>query len=114
MKEKNYVIIGNSAAGVSAAQAIREIDISGKITIISEEEFPAYSRPLISYYLKNKVDLDNISYKDKNFFLRNNINTKIGVKAEKIDTITHTVYLSTGEKIKYDKLGFNYLILKNH
>lgn len=68
MKDRNYVIIGNSAAGISAAEAIREIDITGKITIISQEDFPAYSHLLISDYLKNKVVLDNIFYKDKSFF----------------------------------------------
>ena len=31
-----YVIIGNSAAGVSALEAIREVDQAGEITIISK------------------------------------------------------------------------------
>ena len=104
MKDKHYVIIGNSTAGISAAETIREIDITGKITIIFEENFPAYSHLFISDYLKDKVVLDNISYKDKSFFQRNNINTVIGVKIQKIDTNTHTVLLSTGEQLKYDKL----------
>ena len=104
MKDKNYVIIGNSTAGISAAETIREIDITGKSTIIFEENFPAYSHLFISDYLKDKVVLDNISYKDKSFFQRNNINTVIGVKIQKIDTNTHTVLLSTGEQLKYDKL----------
>ena len=46
-----YLIIGNSAGGIGAAEAIREIDREGQITIVSDEPYPCYSRPLISKYL---------------------------------------------------------------
>ena len=49
-----YLIIGNSAGGVGAAEAIREVDAVGTIVIISDEPYPAYSRPLISEYLVEK------------------------------------------------------------
>jgi NADPH-dependent 2,4-dienoyl-CoA reductase/sulfur reductase-like enzyme len=41
-----YLIIGNSAAGVGAAEAIREVDKVRTIAIVSDEPYPAYSRPL--------------------------------------------------------------------
>ena len=50
-----YVIIGNSAAGVGAVQGIRELDKDGDITMISDENYHTYSRPLISYWLKGDV-----------------------------------------------------------
>ena len=46
-----YVIIGNSAAGIGAVQGIRELDKESEITIISDEKYHTYSRPLISYML---------------------------------------------------------------
>ena len=49
-----YLIIGNSAGGIGAAEAIRELDREGQITIVSDEPYPAYSRPLISEYLAKK------------------------------------------------------------
>lgn len=45
----NYVIIGNSAAAVGTIEGIRQIDKTGKITVISDEKYHTYSRPLISY-----------------------------------------------------------------
>jgi NADPH-dependent 2,4-dienoyl-CoA reductase/sulfur reductase-like enzyme len=41
-----YVIIGASAGGIVAVEAIRDVDPTGSIVVISEE--PAYSRPMIS------------------------------------------------------------------
>ena len=46
----NYVIIGNSAAAVGTIEGIRQIDKTGKITVISDEKYHTYSRPLISYW----------------------------------------------------------------
>ena len=45
-----YVIIGNSAAGISAVESIRYIEKKDPITIISDEIYPAYSKSLIYYY----------------------------------------------------------------
>lgn len=63
-----YLIIGNSVAGTSCAEKIRSIDKDGQITILSEESFPAYGRPLISYYLSGKVDTDLIQYRTEEFY----------------------------------------------
>ena len=43
-----YLIIGNSAGGIGAAEAIREVDEKGSMAIVSDEPYPVYSRPLIS------------------------------------------------------------------
>jgi NAD(P)H-nitrite reductase large subunit len=49
-----YLIIGNSAGGIGAVEAIREVDKSGAITVVSDEPYPVYSRPLISDFLARK------------------------------------------------------------
>ncbi len=36
IKKVRYLIIGNSAGGIGAAEAIREVDKAGTITIISD------------------------------------------------------------------------------
>src|SRR4030043_460011 len=71
MKDKttDYLIIGNSAAGLSAAASIRKNDGNGTISIISSEEYTNYSKPLITYYLAGKVSLEKIYLKDKTNWL---------------------------------------------
>lgn len=99
-----YVIIGNSAAGVAAAEGIRSRDKSGEIVMISEEKFPAYGRPLISYYLLGATDRAHMDYRPSDFYEKNGITLRLGVRAEKIDPVGHTVLLSDGSEIGYDKL----------
>ena len=99
-----YVIIGNSAAGVAAAEGIRSRDKSGEIVMISEEKFPAYGRPLISYYLLGATDRAHMDYRPSDFYEKNGITLRLGVRAEKIDPVRRTVLLSDGSEIGYDRL----------
>jgi len=98
-----YVIVGNSAAGISAAEAIRNNDKKGQITIISNEPHKTYSRPLISYYLKGKVSDKNMRFRDEDFYEVNNIDTIFGKEALEINTETKEIILSDGGKVPYDK-----------
>ena len=99
-----YVIIGGSAAGISGAEAIRSIDKKGEITVISDENFPLYSRCLITYYLAGTIDEKQIKFKSDDFFKRNNIKSLLGVKAEKIMHNEKKIALNNGSFLTYDKL----------
>lgn len=66
-----YVIIGNSAAGIGAAEKIRQLDKTGEIIIVSNEPHHTYSRPLISYLLQGKTDEQRMKYRDDTFYERN-------------------------------------------
>jgi hypothetical protein len=46
-----YLILGASAGGLSAASAIRKRDPTARIQILSDESRPPYYRPLIPYLL---------------------------------------------------------------
>jgi NAD(P)H-nitrite reductase large subunit len=98
-----YVIIGNSAAGLSAAKEIRSKDIKGSITIIGREDFPAYGRPMISYYLKDKVSLDKLPIHDEQFYKDNDIKVIID-SAEALDLKGKKVKTGANDDIPYDKL----------
>lgn len=50
-----YVIIGAGVAGYSAIEAIRSQDITGEITMISDDPHGYYSRPGLAYYLTGEL-----------------------------------------------------------
>lgn len=104
MKQLNYVIIGNSAAAVGAVEGIRKEDKKGDITIISEELYHTYSKPLISYWLEGKVTDDKIYYRGADFYEKNNCKLILGKKAASIDADNKAVILSDNSKVNYDKL----------
>ncbi len=101
-----YVIIGNSAAGVSAVEGIRSVDKEGEIVLISDEPFAAYGRPLISYYLLGATDRSRMNYRPADFYEKNKVQTMFGVRAERIDPDAHTVCFGGGNTTEYDKLLF--------
>jgi NAD(P)H-nitrite reductase large subunit len=100
----NYVIIGNSAAAIGCVSGIRTIDKESQITLISDEPHFTYSRPLISYWLKGKVDDEKMYYRNSDFYEKNNCNAILGKKVIKIDSDAKAVVLEDGDNIKYDKL----------
>ena len=100
----SYVIIGNSTAAIGAVEGIRKYDRQTPVTIISDEPYHTYSRPLISYYLANKVEEDNMRYRSADFYEKNNVKPMLGVKVEKIDFAKKEVILQNGSKVPYSKL----------
>ncbi|MDR0917206.1 MAG: FAD-dependent oxidoreductase [Oscillospiraceae bacterium] len=104
MSNYKYVIIGNSAAAVGCVEGIRRIDETGSILIISDEQHHTYGRPLISYLLLGKTDLQRMKYRPDDWYTVNNVDTKLGVRATAIDAAAHTVTLDGGEVIGYEKL----------
>jgi NAD(P)H-nitrite reductase large subunit len=99
-----YLVIGNSAGGIGAAEAIRSVDKHGSLAIVSEEPYPAYSRPLISEYLAKNCSLERMSYRPADFYEKQNIQTMLGKSAVKLDVSNHTIELKDGRKIHWRKL----------
>jgi len=99
-----YVIIGGSAAGVSAAEAIRSVDKKAKITVISDEKLQLYSRCLLTYLIAGKIQKNQLLFKDKDFYKTNKIELISGVKAQNLDLKKKEVFLADKKKIKFDKL----------
>lgn len=99
-----YVIVGNSAAAVGAIEGIRQIDASGKITVISNEAHHTYSRPLISYLLQGKTDRQLMKYRADSFYVDNGCKTVFGKTVTAIDRESKAVGLDDGKRISYDKL----------
>ncbi|MCK4965380.1 NAD(P)/FAD-dependent oxidoreductase [bacterium] len=98
------VIIGNSAAGIGAAEAIRKNNSSANISIISYEPYTAYSKPFIKDVLGGKADFDKIEYRNEDFYKKKNINTVFGKKVVSINPEKKTVRLKGGKNVEYDKL----------
>ena len=98
-----YVIIGNGVASVGAIEAIRQHDKKGGITVFTDEEYPCYGRPLISYYLEGRAQPDNMNYRPKDFYKANMVDLHLSEPVTKLDAAAHTV-TAGGKQYSYDKL----------
>lgn len=102
--ESKYVIIGGCAAGTGAIEAIREVDPLGTITLISEELYPQYSRPMISELVSGKSDLEKMKIRDATFWQKHTVHALTGRTALGINVNEKAVQLDNGEKVNYEKL----------
>jgi nitrite reductase (NADH) large subunit len=100
----HYVILGNSASGLTAIDAIRARDKTGPITLISKEPDPAYSRVALPYILSKEKNLRQITLQEPEYFKTNNVETIIGTGASALDAKARTITLEDGRTVSYDKL----------
>ena len=100
-----YVIVGAGLAGAKAAEALREKAATATIVLIGDEDEVPYERPPLSKdYLMDKADRDSAAVHPVSWYAEQRIDLRMGVRATAIDAAAHTVTLSTGESVTYDKL----------
>ena len=99
-----YLLIGNSAGGIGAIEAIREVDTEGLITIVSDEPYPAYSRPEISEYLAGLTTVERMLFRPADFYEKNGVEAVLGVAASGLDLQKRRLELEDGRALTWDKL----------
>ncbi len=99
-----YLILGNGIAGVSAAEAIRQIDPAGGITMVGDETFPPYSRPMISMVLAGQVSPDKLPIRGPRFYENLKITPVLGSRVSEIDGVGKHVKTQSGERLQFDRL----------
>jgi NAD(P)H-nitrite reductase large subunit len=104
MESKRYVIVGGSAAGMAAAQAIRAHDPRGTIQVLSEEADAPYYRPLIPFIISRKKDVEQIYLQGRGPYQARDIELRLNTRAARIDTAGRQVITAQGEAIAYDRL----------
>ncbi len=103
-RDMKHVIIGNGIAGVSAAEAIRELDAAAAITIIGDETFLPYGRPMISYLLEGSQPHHKLPIRSAEFYKELQIEPLLGRRATSLDMDNRRVVLADGRKVPYDRL----------
>jgi NAD(P)H-nitrite reductase large subunit len=101
---KRYLIIGSGPAALSAIETIRKRDLTSEILLLSEEPYPPYSRPLISYLLAGKIEEERIYFKGQDFYERYDVTAYLGERAVGLNTKEGMVYTSKDNRFSYDKL----------
>lgn len=99
-----HVIIGNSAAAVAAIEAIRHNGDQEPILLITDETFPPYSRPLISELLAGQIGSERMLYRATDFYAQHQVETLLGVRAERVAPEKKLVKLADGRRVNYQDL----------
>jgi NAD(P)H-nitrite reductase large subunit len=103
MNKIRYLIIGNSVAAVNCVEAIRSVDKTNDITIVSGEEPFNYSRPLLSYYLGGRITEEKLPFVDRDFYEKHGVNLILGKKAVDLNVLKKEVSLDDATLLSYDR-----------
>ena len=100
---ERVVIVGASLTGGSAAVALRDQGFDGSVTLIGAEQHPPYERPPLSKdYLRGESEIEKAFVKPPDWYQANNVDTRFGTPAERIDTDQRDVVLVGGARVPYD------------
>lgn len=102
MSNERIVVVGAGAAGLRAAERLRELDFAGELIIISEERYRPYHRPALSKQLLSgklrprDIVLPVLTELDAVW--------RFNTRASYLEPDEHVLHLPGGEEIDYDGL----------
>ncbi|HEX7451297.1 MAG TPA: FAD/NAD(P)-binding oxidoreductase, partial [Polyangiaceae bacterium] len=104
MARKRYLIIGDGAAGLTAAASLRAFDSEAVIGVFSDEPVPGYYRAALTNYLLGELREDQLFAVAPDFYQRYGIH-RIYTRVVKVDAAASAVWCSTSpEPTGYDQL----------
>ncbi|MFQ5595078.1 MAG: NAD(P)/FAD-dependent oxidoreductase [Anaerolineae bacterium] len=97
----HFVIVGNGAAGLSAAEEIRRRDAQARIYILSDEPHLFYSRPGLAYYLSGDIPHKRVIARTQEYYRDLRLEL-VHSRCEQLQTDEHMVGLADGRRLRYD------------
>lgn len=98
-----HVIIGNGAAGLTAAEAVRAHDDQAEILILGDEPHGFYSRPGLAYLLTGELPERQLFSRLEEDYRRQRIRKRTA-RVQNLYPVEHQLALVNGERVTYDRL----------
>ncbi|MFD1672757.1 nitrite reductase large subunit NirB [Agrilactobacillus yilanensis] len=102
---ERLVVIGNGMAGIRAVENVLQCNPDlFEITIIGDENYPAYNRILLSEVLEKQMDWPDIITNNEAWYDENNVRLINHDPAVAIDRTQQLVTTASGQVVPYDQL----------
>jgi NAD(P)H-nitrite reductase large subunit len=102
--EKRYVIIGNGAAGTTAAETLRKHDANCSIHLLTNEPYPLYNRVSLPRFLQGVIVEQKVMIRDFAWHEQRNIQLVTETVVTTVNTEERVVVTSDGKQYPYDSL----------
>lgn len=100
-----YLCVGGGIASLSAAEAIRKRDKTGRIIMISSETSSPVNRPMLTKNMVVAARVENsMAVKEPDWFQENQIVLRLGTSVVSLEPVRKTALLSDGSSVSYDRL----------
>ncbi|MFC1868272.1 NAD(P)/FAD-dependent oxidoreductase [Thermodesulfobacteriota bacterium] len=98
------LIIGNGVAGTAAAESIRKNDKAGDITIVTDEDFPFYSRIRLPEYVSGEITEQELMVKKEHWYKEMDIDLRLRTRITGADMGAKVVITEDNKRLSYDRL----------
>lgn len=98
------VVVGNGMAGIGCLEQILKYQPGFAVTVFGDETHVNYNRVLLSSVLAGEKDADDIVLNPLDWYLKHDIDLRIGVRIVEIDPAARVVVGDDGSRTTYDKL----------
>ncbi len=102
--DRRFIVIGNGAAGITAAEELRKLDTGCSIEIISREKNGTYNRQILTKCMLRKIPDRNMILYGEEWYRQRDINVSLGREVISIDPDMKQITLDGGEIRRYDRL----------
>ncbi|WP_406237016.1 NAD(P)/FAD-dependent oxidoreductase [Nocardia sp. NBC_01009] len=104
--DRRFVIVGGGLAAAKLAEALRDNDFDGAVTVIAAEEHLPYERPPLSKeHLAGKKALADFTVDPAQWYRDHHIDLRLGTTVTAIDPVAKTVTLPDDSTLPYTKLA---------
>lgn len=103
MAGKRYAIIGDGAAGMTAAETLRRLDPKGAITVVSDDPHPTYFRAALTNYLLGELRDEQIWAVPPSHYRELRVE-RVFARVAAVDTGASLLKLTNGAALPYESL----------
>lgn len=101
---KTYIIIGASAAGLTAAFTLRQLDATADIICISQEDEMPYNKCLLIGYLAQEKKEEQLFLASHELLDASSIQLILGTHVTAINPETQSIVVTSNKTLRYDAL----------
>lgn len=101
---KKYVIVGNGAAGTTAAEIIRKHDGNGSITVLTDEDTPFYYRIRLNELISGDVSEKDLIARKREWYEKERIDLRTSTRVTNADPDNKVIISKDEQHFPYDAL----------
>ncbi len=102
---ETIVIVGASIAGQRAVESLRKLGYEGRLVLVGAEPHRPYDRPPLSKKaMRGQIPEEKLFFRPEDYYEKNRVELRLGTRAERLDAQGHELWLSSGERLRFDKL----------
>ncbi|HZU12815.1 MAG TPA: FAD-dependent oxidoreductase [Chloroflexota bacterium] len=99
-----FVIVGNGAAGTTAAEHIKKNAPGATVTLIAGEPYPLYNRVALPIFLRGRVQEKNVMMRTREVEEKRGVDMRLDTWVEALCSSERVVRTGDGEILPYDRL----------